>query len=76
MNHHLSPVGKPAPPRPRGPQILDLDDDGVAAFLEDRLGAIPGAACAGAGQTPVAATIEVAKGDPCSMGPQRGPTST
>src|SRR5262249_21732654 len=40
---------------------LDLVNDGVTAFLQDRLGAIPGAARAGAGQAPVAAAVEIAK---------------
>src|SRR5215470_3086248 len=41
--------------------ILDLVDNGVAALLQDRLGAVPGAAGASADETPVAATVEITK---------------
>jgi hypothetical protein len=34
-------------------------DDGVAAFLQDRLGAVPGAARASAGQPPIMAAVEI-----------------
>ena len=38
---------------------LDLGDDGVAAFLQDRLGAVPGATLARALEAPVALAVEI-----------------
>ena len=59
MNDHLSPVGKPAPPRPRRPGLLDLVDDPVAALEDQLLGAVPIAARARAGEPPIVLAVEV-----------------
>src|SRR5260370_364685 len=57
----LEPGREPGAAATAQPRVLDLVDDGVAAFLQDRLGAVPGAARTGAGQAPVAAAVEIAK---------------
>jgi len=40
---------------------LHLVDEAIAALLQDRLGAVPGAARARAGEAPVALAVEIAK---------------
>ena len=40
---------------------LHFVDDGVAAFFQNRLGAVPGAACARAVEAPVVPAVEIAK---------------
>src|SRR5882672_8596084 len=57
----LEPGWEPSAAATAQARVLDLADDGVAAFLQDRLGAVPGAARTGAGQAPVAAAVEIAK---------------
>ena len=59
MKDHLRPVGKPAPPRPRRPEFLDLVDDPVAALQDEVLGAVPVAARARAGQARVVQAVEI-----------------
>src|SRR5262245_27326244 len=57
----LEPGREPGAATSAQPRVLDLVDDGIAAFLQDRPRAIPGAARTRAGQAPVAAAIEIAK---------------
>src|SRR5262245_4721550 len=49
-------AGAAAPAQPRG---LHLVDDPIAALLEDGLGAVPGAARAGAREAPIVEAIEI-----------------